>query len=673
MSLASGLAIFGISVALALYSAHTLARRFANDAAEIFWLTFAGVASQLGSISLLLSLFQALTPGAFLALQVLLAAAVFRFRPRAPGAPASPAAFSRLEAVLLCALLGVLALSLLQQILVSRIDGDARMYHASRTIYWLQHQSLLPWITHNDRQVMFGFGAELFFFWPVLFTRADLTGFVMSWISLPLASAGVYFVTREFRLSRTVALAAALFFTCTPRVIEQAHNMKPEPWVVACSLGCLFWLLRACASDNSAPRSYFLAAFFAILAMNAKFYAAPALVLTLLLACVPLGWRRPRAALAGAALAFFLSGLVVPVFYNLGHFRHPFGSSTFRARHSADLSLNQSRVHLIRLSLLLFDLPWNPSPALRETLRQHGEQLLDSAGAAVLPGEDSAPDKRVFRFQTFIYGVGYSLGGLLLLPLLVVSLVYAARRRDRGVLTAALFVSGSLFSVVLLIRWTSFFDAPSRFILPAYALSIPLGACLIARLRSPRVRTLIAALLLAAVAIVPAGGLALRVLHSFHDKSDPEVVSNRAEWSNAIPHLPPGSRILVFARANAADYDLFLPKLGYPNYVVSWGKEDFNSDRLQRLVRDHRISHVLIQNERSLSSSWDPPISTLELVRWLSSRPDFIQVPGIQPPVRLFTIAPKLSTAVPNPTTFRPSLKPCSKGLKFLRASRLES
>lgn len=642
MSLASGLAIFGISVSLALYSAHTLARRFAKDSAELFWLTFAGVASQLGSIPLLLSLFQALTPGAFLTLQMLLAAAAFWFRLRIAPAPAPPTALSRLEALLLCALLGVLALSLLQQILVSRIDGDARMYHASRTIYWLQHQSLLPWITHNDRQVMFGFGAELFFFWPVLFARADLFGFVASWISLPLSSAGVYFVTREFRLSRTVALAAALFFTCTPRVLEQAHNMKPEPWVAAYSLGCLFWLLRACSREDSAPRSYFLAAFFAILAMNAKFYAAPALVLTLLFSCVPLGWRRPRAALAGAAAAFLLSGLVVPVFFNLDHFHHPFGSAAFRARHASDLSLNQARVHLIRLPVLLFDPPWNPSRALRESLRQRGEQLLEVTGAAVLPGEDLAPEKRVFQFLTFEYGVGYSLGGLFLLPLLVVSLIYSARLRDRQVLTAALLVSASLFGVVLLIRWTSFFDAPSRFILPAYALSLPLGACLIARLRPPPVRILIATLLLAAVAVLPAGGLALRVLHSFHDKSDPEAVSNRANWSNAIPHLHPGSRILVFARANAADYDLFLPKLGYPNYVVSWGKQDFNPDRLQQLVRDHRISHVLIQNERSLASSWDPPVSTLELVRWLFSHPGYTEVPGIEPPVRLFSIGPKL-------------------------------
>lgn len=641
MTLASGLPLFAISAALALYSAHTLARRFARDAAEIFWLTFAAVASQLGSIPLLLSLIHALTPGAFLALQVLLAALLIWFRPRGSRAPTAPTASSRLEALLLCALLGVLALSFLQQILVSRIDGDARMYLASRTIYWLQHHSLLPWITHNDRQVMFGFGSELFFFWPVLFTRADLIGFVLSWISLPLASAGVSFVTREFRLSRTVALAAALFFTCTPRVIEQAHNMKPEPWVVAYSLGCLFWLLRACSSDESAPRSYFLAAFFAILAMNAKFYAAPTIVLTLLFACVPFGWRRPRAALAGAVAAFLLSGLVVPVVYNLSHFRHPFGSASFRAAHSVELTVNQLRVHLIRLPLLLFDPPWNPSPALRGSLRQLGKDLLTDTGAYSLPGEDLSVEGKHFEFLTFPYATGYSVGGMLLLPLFAIAVLYAARRNDRMVLTAALLGSASLFSVALLVRWTTFFDSPSRFLQPAYALSVPLGACLIARLRAPRVRILIGILLLTAVAIIPAGGLALRALSSFHDRSDPEAGSNRSNWSNAIPHLPPGSRILVFARANAADYDLFLPKLGFPNYVVSWGKEDFNPDRLQQLARDHRISHVLIQNERSLSFSWDPPISTLELVRWLSLHPGYAEVPGIESPVRLFSpIAP---------------------------------
>lgn len=650
MSLAVGIALLIVFAALALYCAVTVALRFASDAAETYWFALLGLASQLGGLSFLLSAFGALTPAPFLGLQALLAAAVFYSCPHVGWSFRSLKLPSRTSMLLICALAGVLAFSLLQQILVSRIDGDARMYHASRVAYWLQHQSLFPWTTHNDRQVVFGFGSELFFFWPVLFTRADLLGFVMSWIALPLSTVGIYFTTREFKLSRLAGLAAALFFTCTPHVLEQAHNMKPEPWVAAFGLGVLFWLLRSVSRPDSAPRCFFLASFFAILAVNAKFYAAPALVLVLIFASVPFQWRRLRAALAGAVVAFVLSGLAVPVVSNLKHYHHPFGSASFRAHHSAELSLNQIRVHLIRLPVLLFDPPWIPSPGLRDSIQAGGRALLEVSGAATLPHENPASQSRYFRYQTFTYAVGYSLGGMLWLPLLAAALLLALRRRDRGIFYAAILASASLFSVVLLLRWGMFFDVPMRFMLCAYALSVPLGAALLGRVPSARLRIWVAALLLAAVTVIPSCGLVLRALRGFWIHPDPEVTSNREHWRNAIPYLPPGSRILVFARSNAADYDLFLPKLGYPNYVVSWGKEPFSPDRFNQLAEQHRITHVVIQDDQLLKFGWDPPLPMADVVQWLSTNPEYRTIAGIQSPVRVFRAQSTVSPS-PGPTT----------------------
>jgi hypothetical protein len=189
---------------------------------------------------------------------------------------------------------------------------------------------------------------------------------------------------------------------------------------------------------------------------------------------------------------------------------------------------------------------------------------------------------------------------------------------------------------VLLLKWTAFFDVPSRFIQGAFALSVPLGAALLARAGGRGFRTAAAGLLLAAVTVIPAGGLTLRVARAFGEKADPETASNAIHWRNAIQFLAPGSRILVFARGGAADYDLFLPKLGYPNYVVSWGQEEFEAARLASLVREHRITHVVVQDDRELRFMWRPALPTVELVKWLGSRPDFEEVPGVRAPVRVY-------------------------------------
>jgi len=69
--------------------------------------------------------------------------------------PASMAIFG-------CAL-GLVAVSGAIQWFTPLFEGDEKMYHASRVLYWLQHQTVFPYITHNDRQNVFTFGSELFF------------------------------------------------------------------------------------------------------------------------------------------------------------------------------------------------------------------------------------------------------------------------------------------------------------------------------------------------------------------------------------------------------------------------------------------------------------------------------------------------------------------------------
>src|ERR1017187_9875133 len=61
--------------------------------------------------------------------------------------------------------LATLALSAVTQIATPIHSGDEMMYHASRVLYWIQHQTVFPFVTHNDRQTLLPFGSELLFLW----------------------------------------------------------------------------------------------------------------------------------------------------------------------------------------------------------------------------------------------------------------------------------------------------------------------------------------------------------------------------------------------------------------------------------------------------------------------------------------------------------------------------
>src|SRR5205823_10697251 len=99
-----------------------------------------------------------------------------------------------LRFVLLAGLLCVaifISLSLINQIMAPISGFDERMYHASRVLYWISNHSIFPYMTHNDRQVMIPFGAELLFLWPVLFTKSELFGRVIFWLAYPFSTIGL--------------------------------------------------------------------------------------------------------------------------------------------------------------------------------------------------------------------------------------------------------------------------------------------------------------------------------------------------------------------------------------------------------------------------------------------------------------------------------------------------
>ena len=241
-----------VSAVLLVTVCTVLARAIGRDRAERFFVALAAGALQLGGIATALSLVRGLTAGAFLAVQVVLLAAVVwavrtarRGRARTQGGlQEGVRSLGALGALVAGAVLVLVLLSLADQ-LVTPIDGfDDRMYHASRAAYWLEHRSVFPYVTHNDRQVALPFGSDLVFFWGLLLGGSETAGRLAIWCGAPLAFAGLFFLLRETQVGTRAAALGVLLFAATPAVVSAARGLNPEMWSAAFAVGVAWAALR---------------------------------------------------------------------------------------------------------------------------------------------------------------------------------------------------------------------------------------------------------------------------------------------------------------------------------------------------------------------------------------------------------------------------------------------
>jgi hypothetical protein len=654
---------FACSFALLGFISIRAAWALGSSAAERFWIAVAAAALQLGTLGTFLSLLGYLTPTGWLIAQGGLAVfAWLVFHPRLHAPPeVNPALAARPQpatsrwgqglGVMIAGLLVLaLALSAVQQALTPIWGFDERMYHASRVLYWIENRSLLPYVTHNDRQVVFPFGSELFFAWPVLFTRAEVVGRMVFWVGLPLSALGMFTLMRELRLSRMTAAVWTLLFGLTPTIVHYAVALKPALWAATFVLGTGFWLLRAYQAPRARARALGFAGLFATLSVNAH-ATALALWPPLLLAALLLrqsdhaGWPRFRAAaalLAGLTVGVLGSGLAVTLTGNWRSSGHPFGSQALRAVHHPDFSLRQVYTHAVRVPFFLFELPQVPAKEIRQPLEAWGNQLVERLGAGQpLPLEGPGDWPGYYSFEVNRHATRYSLLGLLWCPMLAAAAVgvgiTAARcgLRYRPSPGAALVVLLLPYwaAVVFLVRWIN--NGPERYWIPPFALAVPIMAWLLARARwDGRVSRGLTCLL--------AGWV---VWCSLHDRlldvkcclQQPFV----AAWADGpfievLPHLPAGSCVLLVGHQDACDYPLFAPWHGYANRVVSWGKVPFDPARMRQMIDEHRVTHVVIQDDVAVGFQWHPWIATAPMVSWLSAQPGMREVPLQTPHQRLF-------------------------------------
>ena len=118
-------------------------------------------------------------------------------------------------------------------LLTPQNNFDSMTYHLSRVGYWLQHDSLFPWVTPNPRQTSFPINAELGILWTVIFWGSDqLSGFVQ-WITVPVIGLVIVGLARMLGASRKQSLFSALVWASFPEIILQSITTMNDLVVAA--------------------------------------------------------------------------------------------------------------------------------------------------------------------------------------------------------------------------------------------------------------------------------------------------------------------------------------------------------------------------------------------------------------------------------------------------------
>ena len=521
--------VFCVSFLLLALCSLRLCSRFSRSPADSYWIFIAAVMLQLGVIAGLTSSIRQLHPAGWIVAQFLICAIILRsdggwraptlqrvvlwWRQLLSALGTFVTDLSTWGATALMLVIGMLALSAITQIATPIHTGDEKMYHASRVVYWIQQQSVFPFVTHNDRQNIIPFGSELFFLWPVLLTKSEMVGRIVFWSAYPCAAIGQYLLLRAMKLSATTALVGALILIATPLVSASAIGLKPEIWSIVTLLGTSYWLVSVCLDPQGMATRCFLLGLFTMLSMNVRPFAllmVPGVLLIPLLSRSTVARvSRVKAVAAGLACGCILSALVIPLLFNLARYHHPLGPAGARHVVMADISPRQIYTHAVRFAFGLLELPDVAIPAeTRARFATIAHDLISAVGAeSVLPLEVAGRWPGQFTYSLPERATRFSLWGVFWIPTLVVAMLLLIRNvratwpdvRLVAVSAQTLIALPVLIAILVGARWMADSQVPTRYLIGPYALTLPIGIAI--AVSSIRGKKLAASLLLVAIAV----------------------------------------------------------------------------------------------------------------------------------------------------------------------------
>ncbi len=656
---------FLISLLLMVWVSLRWASRLASSPADGYWIFVASVMLQVGAITSLTSLIHQLTPSMWVLVQMLVCAVTVPLtgglhRPTGvawsrlrSGVAAFVAGLSSWGTLALCAIGGMLLLSMVVQAATPLQGFDDRMYHASRVIYWIQHQTVFPFETHNIRQTIVPFGSELFFLWPVLLTKTEVVGRLVFWLALPLASVGQYVLLRALKLSQTAALVGVLILISTPLVVSSAMGLKPEVWSIVTLLGVAYWAVAICFGSERPKTVFFFLGVFAIWSINVRSFPVSILPSLLLIAWWAPGpssfATRLKSLAAGLAAAGLMSSLLIPLAFNTALYHHPLGPGDVRRIIQADVTLQVMYTHAVRFASLLLELPDVPASAeTRSHFSSAVNQVMAAVGAgAPLAGENDRPWPGRFAYALPEHSTRFSLWGLLWIPVLLMAVPLLVRNvvatwprvRLTAVSAQTLLVIPLLGAILFGSRWMTQSEVPGRFLAGPYALALSIGLALIV----PRLSMKNFAQALTAMAVMygvyqPMRALAFDAVQAIAAPAPAKLINE--PFDEVVgPLMPAGSRVLFVGHQDARDYPLFSPQTHFSNAVIPWGTGPFDPARMRRLIASEKVTHVLIQHDERVAFEWFPALDTRDMVKWLAAEAGLKAVHLKAPPMRLFEVS----------------------------------
>lgn len=666
-----------ISAVLLTWTTLAIVRYFPPDRAVRFWAALAAVNLHLTLAHQLASIPHALNPIGFTLTQAVLLLFTLWITPRLArrlGAARGPIPRPGLallawpgwrggwsgvvNAALVAVVLVIIGFSLTEQMSRPVTGFDERMYNCSRILHWHQHGHIWPWITNNDAQVDFPIGSEVFFSWPLLFIKIEWPARLVYWMGYPVAVLGVYLLARAMACGRAVALGAAAIFASTPTILTASGiNQKQDIWTAAMLLGVTHWILRQWRTGDRLSAG--MSGMYLVLAVNVKITTIVAAPFLLLAALAPNGgWQRVRNRVLIMTVAgvttLAISGLGFTFTRNFLEYRHPFGPDVAAKVLSPDWSLRQVYTHAVRTPLFLIELPVIPDERFRKWFVDLGNEVLYRLDAhRHLPGERRRAWPGYFEFQAVPYAFRYSLGGIIWLVVLIwgclAAMKWAIKRSrliprsgDRFTRPApvlpdpaivVLLSAAQFAALVFLVRWMG--GGPDRYWVAPYAPGLAAAAVSIdGWIRRRRWTALVWAAVLG-LTVYPAVKTTWNRLQ--RERATPLTAAATDEpFTEVITNLWPGSRVLLVCNRNARDYGLFLPRQGFSGFVYPWGRIKYSRERLERMVKDHAITHAVFEREDRVGFHWYPGVRVLEIVDYFRSHPAFTEVPLQAPGQRLF-------------------------------------
>ncbi len=593
------------SLLLAFFPAVWAARHFASDFTSRFFVFAAVFGAQPGLIAQVLSPGGWITPWAWLAVQAVLCAALFYgLSPERPDWRLPRLGMPQVAPAVLAAagLMAVLAVSNLCLTALAPIHTwDEKMYHASRAAYWLQHQSIAFWETQNERQTALSFEGELFFFWPLLFTRLEAPGRVLFGLGFPLAVGAVWLLALRLKAPPAAAAAGAALYASAPVGLFLARYLKADHWAVLFACGAAYWLVEGQrdADDSHPGAACFWAGVSLALCVHARLYA-----LALIPAVIVLARQRLLRVAGGFLSGAAACGLLFLFLSNWSWYGSALGPADMRGFYASQPP--EWTTILKRAPSIFMDLPGSSAIAKVWVRSTGADQPLRAETSDVRwPGLYQPPP--TWPPSRFAFAGLLAVAGLLL--------------AWRGA-TKAVWLCGAtlLAGPILTLRWITADQIPDRFLLPAVAL------LLVAAL--PLCRSWMAwPLLVLAVfsAWYPARETAMFVRMWW--LMPPAMSADNTPFQEVCQVVPADATVLLIGTQITPDYPLFGTRTGYRRKMYSWGRAPWDATRFHQLAAVHGITHILLEDDTELAFHWSPPVDARPIAAGLDSEPALQRLP----------------------------------------------